>query len=372
MSTFSIYDDTIKIGEEITEPPLVTSTLVAGTSITTRQIITTGGTGQVSIGYNASTSGTSSISIGKNAGGNNYSVAIGEQANAGNAETSINIGYQAGRSNNSGSNVCIGYQAGADGSGIKIDTVTIGNYAGYSGVGTGSVCIGQYAGYNGLNINCVAVGYQADYSNSGTNCVSVGYRAGYTGQGASSIAIGSQAGETSQPANSIILNASGSALNPSTPSAFYVNPVRVQASGGNNVLTWNSTTSEIYAYTGKTFVIDHPIQNDKYLVHACLEGPEAGVYYRGQSEIVNGESVEVVLPEYVKSFSDFTVQITGIYNGNLSNYNAGEVQDGKFTVYGDNGSFFWLVHAMRLPIETEPLKSETEVRGDGPYRYIVR
>lgn len=55
----------------------------------------------------------------------------------------------------------------------------------------------------------------------------------------------------------------------------------------------------------------------------------------------------------------------------ILNYNAGEVNDCRFRVYGSNGSFFWLVHAMRLTVETEPLKSETEVRGDGPYRYIV-
>ena len=370
MSTFSIYDDTLSIGEEITVPPIVTSTLVAGTSITTRQIISTDGAGQVSIGYQASTQGISSIAIGKNAGGGDRSISIGESSNEGSSANLISIGYEAGKSNNSGSNVCIGYQAGNQSA--KDQTVIIGNYAGYSGVGTNSVCIGQYAGYNSLGSNCVAVGYQSSYNNSGSFSVSLGYRAGYTNQGNNAIAIGSQAGETSQPANSIVLNASGSSLNGLSSGGLYVNPIRSQVGVGANVLSWSSVSSEIYLNTSKTFVIDHPVENDKYLVHACLEGPEAGVYYRGQSEIVNGESVEVTLPEYVKSFSDFTVQITGIYNGiEIINYNAGEVIDGKFTVYGKNGSFYWLVQAMRLPIETEPLKSETEVRGDGPYRYIV-
>ena len=36
----------------------------------------------------------------------------------------------------------------------------------------------------------------------------------------------------------------------------------------------------------KTFIIDHPIDKNKYLVHGCLEGPEFGVYYRGKSEIL--------------------------------------------------------------------------------------
>ena len=35
----------------------------------------------------------------------------------------------------------------------------------------------------------------------------------------------------------------------------------------------------------KTFVIDHPDDENKYLVHVCLEGPEAGVYYRGKAEV---------------------------------------------------------------------------------------
>ena len=28
----------------------------------------------------------------------------------------------------------------------------------------------------------------------------------------------------------------------------------------------------------KSFIIDHPTDPSKYLVHVCLEGPEAGVY----------------------------------------------------------------------------------------------
>ena len=32
---------------------------------------------------------------------------------------------------------------------------------------------------------------------------------------------------------------------------------------------------------------------DKYLVHACLEGPEAGVYYRGKDIIQDNEYTEI-------------------------------------------------------------------------------
>jgi len=33
--------------------------------------------------------------------------------------------------------------------------------------------------------------------------------------------------------------------------------------------------------------------------------------------------------------------------------------------------FFWMVNALRENIKVEPLKSETEIRGDGPYKYIA-
>ena len=47
---------------------------------------------------------------------------------------------------------------------------------------------------------------------------------------------------------------------------------------------------------GKSFIIDHPDDSSKYLVHVCLEGPEAAVYYRGKGEITNNNSVVIYLP----------------------------------------------------------------------------
>jgi hypothetical protein len=371
--SFSVYNDYIIAGEEISTSPIITSNLTAGTSITTRRIISSDSGGQVSIGYGASTIGTSSVAIGLNTGGGTNSVSIGAEANINNANFTVAIGYQAGKSNNLGSNVCIGHQAGADGTGLKSQTVTIGNLAGYYGVETKSVAIGHGSGYSGLGSYSVAVGYYAGASGSKNQNVAIGYQAGYTGQGINSIAIGYQAGNTNQHDNSIILNATGTPFTTTTSSAFFVKPIRVStATSGDKILRWSQSTGEIYQDVSKTFVINHPVDKEKYLVHGCLEGPEAGVYYRGQSEIVNSKSVEVILPEYTKSFSQFTVQVTGIYNNNkIINYNTGQVEDGKFMVYGQNGRFFWLVHALRLPINVEPLKSETVVKGDGPYKYIV-
>jgi len=124
--------------------------------------------------------------------------------------------------------------------------------------------------------------------------------------------------------------------------------------------------------TVKSFVIDHPKDKNKYLVHGCLEGPEAGVYYRGKGEITNNESVEIELPDYVCDIAkNLTIQISGIYDGSgLKLYNADFVVNNKFNVYGPNGKFSWIVHGSRADIEVEPSKHNTIVKGNGPYKWI--
>ena len=122
---------------------------------------------------------------------------------------------------------------------------------------------------------------------------------------------------------------------------------------------------------GKTFIIEHPTNENKYLVHACLEGPEAGVYYRGKGEITNNESVEVVLPHYVEKLAyDFTVQVTPIYGNKIVTLNASEVENNTFRVYGENAKFHWVVYGSRQEVNVEPNKADVNVKGDGPYLYI--
>ena len=122
----------------------------------------------------------------------------------------------------------------------------------------------------------------------------------------------------------------------------------------------------------KSFVIDHPIDTSKYLVHGCLEGPEAGVYYRGKGEIANHESIEIELPAYVnKMAKNLSIQISAIYDGGeLKTYNVSTVHDNKFTVYGPNGKFYWIVHGTRAEFDVEPSKHNTIVKGSGPYKWI--
>lgn len=141
--------------------------------------------------------------------------------------------------------------------------------------------------------------------------------------------------------------------------------------GPTLALLYNTTTFEVQT-AAKTFVINHPIDNNKYLVHSCLEGPEAGVYYRGKATIQNhSNNITIKLPNYVdKLASDFTVHITPIYNGECILYSVTEVTNNQFTVYGKPGSFSWIVYGKRESIDVEPYKTNIKVMGDGPYKWI--
>jgi len=142
-------------------------------------------------------------------------------------------------------------------------------------------------------------------------------------------------------------------------------------------MLYSSATNELLRSTttsagNKTFIIDHPINKNKYLVHCCLEGPESGVYYRGKGEIINNETITIQLPEYVEKLAnEFTIQLTQIYCGReTKQLYTSEVEDNSFKVYGDNCKFYWLVQGKRCDIEVEPLKIEVNIKGDGPYRWI--
>jgi hypothetical protein len=134
-----------------------------------------------------------------------------------------------------------------------------------------------------------------------------------------------------------------------------------------------NTTNNLIGYTTKTFVIPHPLKTEKYLVHACLEGPESGVYYRGKGEITENGETTIELPNYVDALAtDFTVQLTPICKNShyIPVYGASEVANNQFTVYGPTGKFYWLVQGKRGDIEVEPDVRTTNVHGDGPYRWI--
>jgi len=120
--------------------------------------------------------------------------------------------------------------------------------------------------------------------------------------------------------------------------------------------------------TGKNFIIEHPSESNKLLIHSCLEGPETGVYYRGRGEITNGSSVTIQLPDYVACLAySWTIHVAAVYDGVIRTYNFSEVENNQFQVYGENGKFHWSVMGKRQDIVVEPLKADVTVSGEGPY-----
>lgn len=111
----------------------------------------------------------------------------------------------------------------------------------------------------------------------------------------------------------------------------------------------------------KPFRITHPLDSSKYLFHACIEGPESGVYYRGEAQTNDYGIVEITLPEYFEALTrpeDRTVQITQILEDENDLtfgcfFAAGRVADGKFKVRSSKTGikFFWEVKAVRADID---------------------
>ncbi|MFO0889870.1 MAG: hypothetical protein U0790_12105 [Isosphaeraceae bacterium] len=120
----------------------------------------------------------------------------------------------------------------------------------------------------------------------------------------------------------------------------------------------------------KNFRIDHPLNPAQdFLIHGCLEGPEVGVYYRGESCLVDGRA-RVELPAYFEALTrkeGRTVQLTPLADDDqpISMLAASRVSEGAFTVRMVNREnpsqrFYWEVKAVRAdvpPLETELPKS---------------
>lgn len=142
-------------------------------------------------------------------------------------------------------------------------------------------------------------------------------------------------------------------------------------------MSYDTTSKEIvYETSGKSFVIDHPLDDSKYLVHNCVEGPLNGVYYRGSFHTVD-KIAKITLPDYVDKFSyDFTViatpHISNKNNIQFCNLAVSDIVDNHFYVYSDyDCTFNFIVYANRgHEFGIEPNKNDVIVNGDGPYKYI--
>jgi hypothetical protein len=134
----------------------------------------------------------------------------------------------------------------------------------------------------------------------------------------------------------------------------------------------------------KNFVIPHPLDDARWLVHGCTESPHGGgVEYWGET-VVNGGLAQVELPAYFEALTeqdDRQVQVTPIIDGPLRVpvlAAATPIRNGRFTVHAphapDGSRVAWLVKAVRrgTPMDVEPLRHDVEVAGFGPYRTINR
>jgi hypothetical protein len=116
---------------------------------------------------------------------------------------------------------------------------------------------------------------------------------------------------------------------------------------------------DIVATGAKKFVIPHPTQSGKTLVHAAIEGPEAAVYYRGEAQLANGRA-EVRLPAYFESLTmkqGRTVMLTNVDGFDrlaVQRVSGAQVADGRFVVISDNSAstqaFSWEVKAVRADV----------------------
>ena len=122
----------------------------------------------------------------------------------------------------------------------------------------------------------------------------------------------------------------------------------------------------------KKFRIDHPLDpKRKTLTHATLEGPEAGVYYRGEGELIGGRAV-IALPPYFEALTrkeGRTVHITPRCEGDepVSALAATGITDGLCTVRAiddrnPSQRFCWEIKAVRADVpalEVERTKNST-------------
>ena len=113
----------------------------------------------------------------------------------------------------------------------------------------------------------------------------------------------------------------------------------------------------------KNFDIEHPLNKSKRLIHGCVEGPEYGVYYRGEGQLKDGTTT-IILPDYFEALTrkdGRTIQITVfsdkkyIEDDQFEVLITSRIENGSFNVYSrskySNRKFYWEVKAIRSDID---------------------
>lgn len=130
----------------------------------------------------------------------------------------------------------------------------------------------------------------------------------------------------------------------------------------------------------KDFTIPHPLDDERWLRHSCIEGPEIELLYDGVSKLHDGIAW-IELPAYFESMArkerrkiQITVEDDGSDDFFAPRYS--KIENGRFRVRGPRGSnaeFSWSVTAIRKDIpmlDPEPKKSEVDIASFGPYTYL--
>jgi hypothetical protein len=119
--------------------------------------------------------------------------------------------------------------------------------------------------------------------------------------------------------------------------------------------TYRLQVNGSFAATTKSFDIVHPTISGKRLTYASLEGPENGVYYRGQNN-----NNEIILPHYWSGLvhdDSITVNLTAVgrrKDGKIRNYTVDQIGHNKVYIYTDSNdniyNYYYTIFAERKDV----------------------
>ena len=333
-----------------------------------------------SVGDSFNTFG-SSLVIGGNASkvsNNNQNMFIGN--NAGNSLAFLNntfIGHSCGQSslNSAQGNVCIGSFCAQNI--FSKENVCIGNESGkFIRSGRFNVFVGHRTGIKCSGSNNVIIGHKADVevSSSSSNNIIIGSNSSSV-EGNNNILIGTTLYKA-QESTSDTLNI-GNLIQGNIATQTVNLNLSTESTSADNLLGI-SNSGEVTKVSSKTFVIKHPMNSNKYLVHACLEGPENGVFYRGTGKTLQQDDTYynciVKMPPYFKQLvykNSITVHLTP--KNSLQVCGVKWVEDDSFCVYSrESTEFYWVLNGTRMDItslDVEPTVESCVIKGFGPYTY---
>ena len=136
---------------------------------------------------------------------------------------------------------------------------------------------------------------------------------------------------------------------------------------GASITLSGNVTANTGTFTVKPFNIPHPTKEGMRLVHACLEGPENGVYFRGKLKDKN----VIELPDYWSGLIDvdsISVQLTQI--GTSQDLIVEKIEWGKRIIIKSgvaaNVHCYYTVTATRKDVA--PLPVEMNEGDEWPYK----